>query len=180
MSVNRTRDPGKHRESLVELIRESGAREIVEVGVYKCVTSMAVLMNCDVDRYYMVDPWCNYWDSGAGEADRGSPKDIDWEVLYEAALEVGNRFAAAEVLRLPSVSAAMTYIPGELDLVFIDGDHSYEGVKADIEAWLPKVRRGGILAGHDYYTRWPGVVRAVDEAFEDLEFMPDTVWWTQL
>ena len=177
---HRTRDPGKHRESLVKLVRESGARNVAEVGVYKCLTSLAVLINCDVDKYYMVDPWRDYWDSGEGEADRGSPRDIDWEHLYKAALEVEMRFTVAEVLRLPSVEAAEMFRPGELDLAFIDGDHSYEGAKADIKAWTPIVREGGILAGHDYYTRWPGVVRAVDEAFGDLRFMPDTMWWTQL
>ncbi len=175
-----TRDPGKHRESLVRLVRESDAKVVAEVGVYKCLTALAILMNCDVDKYYMVDPWRDYWDSGAGEADRGSPRSMDWEALFNAALEVEMKFPAAEVLRLPSVSAAEMFDPGELDLVFIDGDHSYEGARADIAAWTPKVKEGGILAGHDYYARWPGVVRAVDEAFEDLHLMPDTVWWTQL
>ena len=167
-----TRDPGKHRESLVKLIRSSGARSVAEVGVWKCETSLAVLTNCDLDGYYMIDPWRDYWDSGAGEADRGSPRGVNWEALYKAALKVEERFTVAEVLRLPSVEAAKMF--ERLDLVFIDGDHSYEGAKADIEAWKPVAR---ILAGHDYYERWPGVVRAVDEAFEDVNLMPDTMWW---
>lgn len=67
-----------------------------------------------------------------------------------------------------------------VDMVFIDGDHSYEGAKGDIEAWLPNIKRNGILAVHDYdkataYKRdhnpadvphwkpWPGVDRAVRE-----------------
>lgn len=64
-----------------------------------------------------------------------------------------------------------------VDLVFIDGDHSYEGCKGDIEAWLPNIKPGGILAIHDYKKAtliydeetcphprpWPGVDRAVDE-----------------
>lgn len=63
------------------------------------------------------------------------------------------------------------------DLVLIDGDHSYEGCKGDIEAWLPNIKPGGILAIHDYKKHlltydeetcphprpWPGVDRAVDE-----------------
>jgi hypothetical protein len=49
-----------------------------------------------------------------------------------------------------SVQMATTYTDGSLDFVFIDGDHRYECVKADIEAWLPKMKIGGILAGHDY------------------------------
>lgn len=64
-----------------------------------------------------------------------------------------------------------------VDLVFIDGDHSYEGCAGDIEAWLPNIKSGGILAIHDYKKAtltydeetcphprpWPGVDRAVDE-----------------
>ena len=68
-----------------------------------------------------------------------------------------------------------------VDLVFIDGDHSYEGAKGDIEAWLPNIKAGGILAVHDYHKDelyqnetdyrddaphpqdWPGVTKAVDE-----------------
>lgn len=65
-----------------------------------------------------------------------------------------------------------------LDFVFIDATHEYEGISEDIKCWLPKVRSGGILAGHDYHaTDWPGVVRAVDEAFGVKIFRPTrTVW----
>ncbi len=50
------------------------------------------------------------------------------------------------------------------DIVFLDMDHIYEGIKLDIELWLPKVKRGGILAGHDYICEgYPDVKIAVDE-----------------
>jgi len=54
----------------------------------------------------------------------------------------------------------------EYDFVFLDADHSYEGCKADIEAWSPKVKPGGWLGGHDYQNpNFPkfGVTKAVDE-----------------
>jgi cephalosporin hydroxylase len=52
------------------------------------------------------------------------------------------------------------------DVVFLDADHEYDGIKADIAHWGPMVKRGGILAGHDYLLpNHPGVVQAVDEAF---------------
>jgi hypothetical protein len=53
-------------------------------------------------------------------------------------------------IRGDSVSVASQYADDSLDFVFIDGDHRYECVKADIEAWLPKMKSGSILAGHDY------------------------------
>ena len=70
-------------------------------------------------------------------------------------------------IRLPSTKAARCFDDGELDFVFIDAEHSYEAVKADIEAWWRKLRRGGLLIGHDYDpARFPGVCRAVDEFAE--------------
>jgi len=52
--------------------------------------------------------------------------------------------------RMTSVDAAATYPDNSLDFVFIDADHNYEPVLQDITAWLPKVKVGGILGGHDY------------------------------
>lgn len=79
--------------------------------------------------------------------------------------------------RMDSVKAAQTVEDGSIDFVFIDADHSYEGCKADIEAWAPKVRKGGMVAGHDYHREnWPGVVRAVDELGEKINVLPDAVW----
>ena len=69
-----------------------------------------------------------------------------------------------------SIEASKLYEDNSLDFVFIDASHEYEDVKADILSWLPKVKIGGILAGHDYNT-FEGVNRAVDEIFNinDLE-----------
>ncbi len=54
----------------------------------------------------------------------------------------------------------------EVDLAYIDGSHSYEDVSADLKAWYPLLRDGGMLIGDDYTERWPGVVKAVDEFSE--------------
>jgi predicted O-methyltransferase YrrM len=78
-----------------------------------------------------------------------------------------------ELIYGKSVEAAEMFEDKSIDLVFIDAAHDYESVKADIEAWLPKVR--GVIAGHDYIPTYPGVMRAVDERFgsdviKDYEF----------
>ncbi len=65
-----------------------------------------------------------------------------------------------------SVQVAETFRDQSLDLVFLDGCHEYEHVRDDIAAWRAKVKPGGLLAGHDYsMAMFPGVVRAVEEAF---------------
>ena len=56
-------------------------------------------------------------------------------------------------------------ITGEqFDMVFIDAEHTYEGCKADLEAWAPKARK--IVAVHDYTASWPGVMQAFNEMYE--------------
>ena len=64
-----------------------------------------------------------------------------------------------------------------VNLVYIDGDHSYESVKRDIKLYLPKIRHRGVIAGHDYHEKWPGVMKAVDEQLgkPDKIFM-DSSW----
>jgi predicted O-methyltransferase YrrM len=79
-----------------------------------------------------------------------------------------------------SADAAQQFSSMSVDFVFIDTDHSYEGAWRDIQAWLPKMRRGGVIAGHDYdRNSFPGVCRAVDEIFANntlLKFSDWTVW----
>jgi len=52
-----------------------------------------------------------------------------------------------------------------IDFLFIDGDHRYEGIKRDLNEWFPKIKRGGIISGHDYNEPSCGVKQAVDEYF---------------
>ena len=77
-----------------------------------------------------------------------------------------------------SLWAAQT-IANTFDFVFIDASHDYDNVKADILAWSPKVKPGGILAGHDMTPVWPGVVKAVNEIFPNAN-VKKNVWWTRI
>jgi hypothetical protein len=71
-------------------------------------------------------------------------------------------------VRKTSLEAALQYENNSLDVVFLDACHTYECVKEDIAAWLPKVKAGGYLAGHDY--EWSeDVRRAVDESIAPIE-----------
>jgi hypothetical protein len=54
---------------------------------------------------------------------------------------------------------------GGYDLVFVDGNHSYGIAKQDIELTRPMIKPGGRLVAHDYTTRFPGVIAAVEQVF---------------
>jgi predicted O-methyltransferase YrrM len=77
------------------------------------------------------------------------------------------------LLTMSSPDAAALFADKSLAAVYVDGDHSYEGAKADILAWWPKIRPGGYMCGHDYVAHMPGVVRAVTEIFGgNVETLP--------
>ena len=91
--------------------------------------------------------------------------------VFESNLARFNIRGQVEVHRGSTVTVAGSFPDASLDLVFIDADHSYEQTSADVRAWLPKVKPGGILCGHDYKRPWrhlwghdrSGVKPAVDE-----------------
>ena len=151
-------------KSIVEN-NQDGAH-IVEVGSWKGRSSsfMAVeIINSNKKiKFDCVDTW-------KGSIEHTSYDVITEEKLYDVFLS--NIEPVKDVInpvRMTSIEAGKLYEDNSLDFVFIDASHEYEDVKEDILAWLPKVKIGGILAGHDYGT-FEGVDRAVNEIFNFSE-----------
>lgn len=115
-------------------------------------------------RLYAVDLW-----DGLANTDCRS----ETEVLFEEFIRNVCRAGAEDVifpLKMPSEQAAGLFEDGTLDFVFLDADPHYEAVRRDLEAWFPKVKRRGVLGGHDYLNPFfPGVRRAADEFFTEQE-----------
>jgi predicted O-methyltransferase YrrM len=74
---------------------------------------------------------------------------------------------------------AKNFEDNSVDFVFIDAGHEYESVVKDINAWLPKIRKGGIISGHDYFNPC-GVKQAVDELIKDVKFSNDKIWYKEI
>lgn len=159
----------------------------VEVGVWAGKMSAQLLSNPDL-ALYMVDTWCvpdkksSFYRSGDFTAQTSQEK---FDALQRRA-EVVTEFARnrATILKGESSKIAETFDDNIVDFVFIDADHSYEGCSGDIARWWPKVKRGGILSGHDYNTphaRTQGVDKAVDEFVKrtglPIEFGDDWTWF---
>jgi hypothetical protein len=65
----------------------------------------------------------------------------------------------------------------KVDLVYIDGMHTYKQVKSDIENYLPLINANGFISGHDYHPVWQGVVDAINEKIGNPEkTFQDTSW----
>ena len=79
--------------------------------------------------------------------------------------------------QMTSVELAKSVLDKSIDFVFVDGDHSYDSVRTDIDAWIPKVVGGGAMAGHDFTPSHPGVEKAVREAFGEHAVQYGSCWW---
>lgn len=153
---------------------------VVEVGSWRGrSTSVIADYLPPVAHLYAIDTWA------------GTPDDPEQhDRLYAGAGDVFEEFCRnlkgpiqsgrLTPLRTNSIDGALNLQSllgaGSCDLVFIDADHRYEAVCADILAYLPLVKPGGIIGGHDF--GWPGVRQAVTELLPNAKQHKETsIWW---
>ena len=81
-----------------------------------------------------------------------------------------------------SVNASKMFEDGYFDIVYLDASHDYESVKADLKAWISKVKYGGILCGDDYIRGWDGVIKAVNECLgkENIKRVANQQWYLRV
>ncbi len=158
-------------EELDWLASEAAQRErIVEIGCWMGRSTRA-LADSTSGKVWAVDTW-----EGSAEH-REIFQQIKPDAIYKAFLETVSDLANVEPVKQPSVAAA-EFVPGDLDMVFIDGAHDYESVKADITTWKAKLKPGGLLCGHD--RDWKGVAQAVRELLPGARPIPGTAIWAAL
>jgi hypothetical protein len=129
----------------------------VEVGVCLGHYSKTLLESGKFTRLWSIDTW--------DEDFPGLPAGMSGSDTMAAVATRLWRFGLASViLRSQSVLAAATFPDAYFDLVYLDADHVYSAISADMEAWWPKVKSGGVFAGHDYNAEvGEDVICAVDE-----------------
>lgn len=141
--------------------------EGVEVGVFKGEFSRFLLQTWHCTGLTSIDPWREFLSSEYVDACNLSQAEHDEN--FNGTVERLRRFGRrSTILRSTSREAAARFTEGSLDFVYLDAQHHYEAVRADIEIWHPKVKSGGVLGGHDYLdgmlaSGLYGVKRAVDE-----------------
>jgi hypothetical protein len=160
---------------------------MVEIGVWQADNALQVLCAHTNVIFHGVDPWRkappddSYTLSDSMDS-RSEQHEFDSAYLrtMERLAPYGDR---AVIHRAMSAEVARDF--READLVFIDGDHSYDGCLNDIRLWRRAVKSGGWIGGHDYlYERFPGVTTAVRKEFPNWREMviigTDCTWWYRM
>lgn len=164
-----------YRTTLINIINEVKATVVAEVGVHTGYLTDTLCTRCiSIKEYYAVDPWMEYSGVGAGTLAKITQKQ--WDAHYQNVKAREKLYPFLKVIRATSKDAAQMFKDGYFDVVFIDADHSYESAKEDMQLWLPKIRKGGVLCGHDYCRRYPGVVQAYKEVFGQEDKPKASVW----
>lgn len=133
----------------------------VEVGTHRGDFAWRFLFTWIGAEFYAVDPYLGGYDPD-DPASRGD-RNHDARLGQDRLSEFGTR---VHWVRKPSVEAATRFANSSVGFVYVDARHRYESVSEDLRAWWPKVKPGGVLAGHDFLElgttdRCDGVQRAV-------------------
>lgn len=147
-------------KNMVRIAQEGD--HFVEVGCWKgkstAFMAVEIANSGKKINFDCIDTW-------KGSDDQKNDPMVLTDTLYEHFLENMKPVEGFyNPRRMTSLDAAASYPDNSLTFVFLDASHDYSNVKADIQAWLPKLKSGGILAGDDYNpTDYPGLVKAVHE-----------------
>jgi len=140
------------RETLFELWGELGYKVGAEIGVRMGTNSAAILARVPGVKLYCIDPWNAYLRVTDSVQDR----------YYERCVRklAGKN---VELIKKTSMDAVDDFKDGSLDFCYLDGRHEGDFIMEDLICWSKKVRRGGMVSGHDLYFFYDsGVIPAVE------------------
>lgn len=133
---------------------------VVEVGTWVGGSTTALVNAAESFNgvVYCIDHWLG---SVGEKGEQTTGEKVDVFQVFKARMLRLHHWESIRVMYMSSTEAARVFKDGIVDLVFIDADHRYEEVRKDISSWLPKIRPGGIICGHDFGIL--GVNKAVNE-----------------
>ena len=165
----------KKRKISKEIIRKKFLSKIpkggiaVEIGVWQGDFSETILDLIEPKSLTLIDPWAHIETDSHSTAFVGRTSDNKMEKIfnkvvarYKTEIDEGS----VNIIRDFSVPALGLFDDESISFSYVDGDHSYEGVKSDLVALFPKMKPGGVMAFDDYHRRgwWgDGVIRAINE-----------------
>lgn len=163
---------GGSRNNLLNLIKKNRSVILtaVEVGTWRGDFAQAICDSLQPAHFYAVDPF-ELYDGYTDKPDVNefaNQQNLDKLADRVAARVKGmNGGRPSELIRKQGKDAATHFADNSVDFIYIDADHKYDAVKADIATWFPKLKSGGVLCGHDYIAKSHieefGVIPAVHE-----------------
>lgn len=154
--------PERDAQALSSLVRTilKDRMIVLEIGSWKGRSTivLAGTVQPHDGRIFAIDTWMG----SPGVPHHECAKKIDIFSIFKNNLQTLGLESFVHPLVMDSFIASKIFAYNVLDLIFIDGDHRYERVRQDISLWLPKLRYGGILCGHDcegYYWQYPDRIK---------------------
>jgi hypothetical protein len=150
------------RLDLPTLFKELGYKVGAEIGVFEGYFSEILCQSNPELKLYSIDAWQFY------PTHRNFRKQRHYDAAYEIAKNKLSAYPNSKIIKKWSMDAAPDFPDESLDFVFIDGNHEFRYVADDIAEWSKKVKRGGIISGHDFgrsHDRQFGNVKDVVEAW---------------
>jgi len=149
--------------------------DVLEIGSFKGKTTVFTshaIEALELDkRLHTVDPYTN-------EASEVGCSDENIDSAYETFRRATDGLDNHEHVRAYSHKALSRFEDTTFSLVFVDGDHTYEGVMADYRNYSPLLADGGIMVFDDYANpSWPGVGRAVERIVDESDLTVDRRMW---
>jgi predicted O-methyltransferase YrrM len=150
--------------------------QVVEIGSYLGRSTRALADNT-CGRVYAIDTWKNADRHPFGPPPVLCEEDWCWQGFLRNVRDLIPE--KLEVRRRKSIDAAFElYREGKrFDMIFIDGSHEYGDVVSDIVVWEPLLAPGGLICGHDFTAKHPGVYEAVRNAYSGRFKVYDTIWY---
>lgn len=151
------------------LYEQAQEREfIVEVGSWKGRSSHALASGCK-GTLYCVDHF-----KGSPDELQHAHKEATEIDIFPIFIENMKQFDNVRVCKMGSAEAVHEFPDGYLDMVFIDGTHTTEAVLNDVRLWLPKLKEGGLMCGHD--AGYDTVKRALNQCGRQWEVAVNQIW----
>ena len=167
----------RYRHSIDFTVKKYGCPEIAaEIGVRSGENAHGILAAFPIKYLILVDSYIAYNDEGSTISQANQNVEL-WRMLTR----LRDNLHRVVFMQMTSVEANKFFQDNFFDYIYIDADHSYEHIKQDIGLWYPKVKKNGVLAGHDYnVSSYQGIVKAVNEFIDvnnlTLVKFEDTDW----
>ena len=139
-----------HRNNITKFLNKLCPNGVgAEIGVKQGKFSKVLLSGWHDCKMYLIDPW-EEQDKSVYDEDIHDHQS-DYNKTIDTLKDFSDRY---EIIRQYSDDAHSHFAKNSLDFIYIDGNHSYEGVKSDLELFYPKLKYGGVMMGDDYHARY--------------------------